>query len=429
MNYEESLDYLLERLPMFQRVGKAAIKKDLGNTLTLLKALGDPHKEFKSIHIAGTNGKGTSAHALTSVLKESGYKTGLYTSPHLKSFTERIRINGNEVSKQFVADFVTTNQVLIDQVKPSFFEVTVVMAFEYFRQEQVDIAVIETGLGGRLDSTNVIHPLLSLITMIGYDHMDLLGDTLDKIAVEKAGIIKENAPVVIGNNQQEITHVFEEVARSKGTEIHVCDDYQVIPVEKNLHHYTYNVFKKGQLLFQNLSTDITSTYFSYNIPGVLKTLELLDLGPMKIDQGAITRGFKLIKPSTGLKGRLQVIGESPMIIADISHNQPGLITLFEQLKQETKGKLHVVFGVVRDKDLAGIFPILPQEASFYWTSSNVPRSLPADELKIVAENHGIDGPAFQNVNHAIEEVRKLASKEDTIVICGSTFVVAEIDDL
>jgi len=429
MNYQESLNFLLERLPMFQRVGKAAIKKDLGNTLQLLDALGNPHREFRSIHIAGTNGKGTSAHALTSVLMAAGHKTGLYTSPHLKSFTERIRINGIEVSEQFVADFVTRNQPLIDQVKPSFFEVTVVMAFEYFRQEQVDIAVIETGLGGRLDSTNVIHPLVSLITMIGYDHMDLLGDTLDKIAAEKAGIIKEYSAVVIGNNQQDIRYVFEEEARSRKADIFFCDDYQVMPVERNLQCNTYNVYEKGELLFENLNTDITSTYFSYNIPGVLKTLELLEKKDLHIDRRAVENGFCQIKSSTGLKGRLQIIGELPLILADISHNQPGLTALFEQLKREVAGNLHIVFGVVKDKDLSGILPILPREASYYWTSSSVPRSLPANELKAIADEYGIMGPSFQNVNRAIKEALKFAKKEDTIVICGSTFVVAEIDNL
>ena len=429
MNYQESLNYLLERLPMFQRVGKAAIKKDLGNTLLLLEALGNPHKEFKSIHIAGTNGKGTSAHALTSVLMAAGYKTGLYTSPHLKSFTERIRIDGIEVSEQFVAEFVTRHQSLIDQVKPSFFEVTVVMAFEYFRQEKVHVAVIETGLGGRLDSTNVIHPLVSLITMIGYDHMDLLGDSLDKIAFEKAGIIKPGTPVVIGNNQQEIRAVFEEVATSREAEIFFCDDYQVVPVKKNLLCNTYDVFRGGELLFENLDTDITATYFGYNIPGVLKTLQLLDNGLMSINQESIAEGFSKIKASTGLKGRMQFLGEAPLIIADISHNQPGLTTLFDQLKTEVKGNLHIVFGVVRDKGLSGILPILPTTASYYWTTSSVPRSLPADELRDIAHDHGIGGQSFQNVNDAIAEALKFAAKEDTIVICGSTFVVAEIDSL
>ncbi len=429
MTYQQTLEYLYKHLPMFQRVGKAAIKKDLGNTLILLEALGNPHTEFQSIHIAGTNGKGTSAHALTSVLMAAGYKPGLYTSPHLKSFTERIRISGNEVSEQFVADFVTLHKDLIDRVKPSFFEVTVVMAFEYFRQSGVDVAVIETGLGGRLDSTNVIHPIVSLITMIGFDHMDLLGDSLVKIAGEKAGIIKENIPVVIGNNQQDIRHVFEETAQSKNAEIFFCDDYQVVPVDRNLQSNAYNVLEKGELLFEGLNTDITSTYFGYNIPGVLKTIEVLNHGSFSIHKDAIKSGFSQIKKTTGLKGRLQVLRETPLVVADISHNQPGLTALLEQIRQDLKGNLYVIFGVVRDKDLAGIFPILPREASYYWTTSSVPRSLPADELKMVAENNGIRGHAFQNVNHAIEEALKLASKEDTIVICGSTFVVAEIDDL
>ncbi len=429
MNYQESLNYLLERLPMFQRVGKAALKKDLGNTLVLLEALGNPHNHFKSIHIAGTNGKGTSAHALTSVLMAAGYKTGLYTSPHLKSFTERIRINGSEATEQFVADFVTQYQPLIDRVKPSFFEVTVVMAFEYFRQEKVDIAVIETGLGGRLDSTNVINPLVSLITMIGFDHMDLLGDTLDKIAYEKAGIIKAQVPVVVGNDQQEIRHVFEEVAGSMRAEIFFCDDYQVIPVEKSLKFNSYKVFKQEKCLFENLETDITATYFSYNLPGVFKAIELLNNNFIDIGQEAIKNGLGQIKRMTCLKGRMQVIGEKPLIIADISHNQPGLSTLFEQIQHELTGKLHVIFGVVRDKDLTGILPLLPANASFYWTTSTVPRSLPADDLRSMAKEQGVHGPAFSNVNLAIEEAKNLADKEDTIVICGSTFVVAEIDNL
>ncbi|XOV95065.1 MAG: bifunctional folylpolyglutamate synthase/dihydrofolate synthase [Bacteroidota bacterium] len=429
MNYQESLDYLLERLPMFQRIGKAAIKKDLSNTVKMLEILGNPHKQFKSIHIAGTNGKGTSAHALTSILMVAGYKTGLYTSPHLKSFTERIRINGMEVSEDFVAEFVTGYRPMIDEIQPSFFEVTVVMAFEYFRQQQVDIAIIETGLGGRLDSTNVIEPLVSLITMIGFDHMDLLGDSLDKIAFEKAGIIKPKTPVVIGNSQLDIRPVFEEVARNNGSALFVCDQYKVVSHGGNLLQTIYQVKKGENEIYGNLTTDITAQYFGLNIPGILETVEVLRHHSMTISDEDVINGFTAIKKNTRLKGRMQILGEDPIIIADISHNQPGLKTLFKQIENELKGKLFIIFGVVKDKDLASILPLLPKHAIYLWTESKVPRSMTSDELMKLANSQGMPGNAFKNVNEAIRMAKSLASKEDTILICGSTFVVAEIDDL
>ncbi len=429
MNYQESLNYLLERLPMFQRVGKAALKKDLTNTLKMLEALGNPHHRFQSIHIAGTNGKGTSAHALASVMKAAGYRTGLYTSPHLKSFTERIRIDGVEVAEDFVAEFTTKNRTLIEDIRPSFFEVTVVMAFEYFRQENVDVAVIETGLGGRLDSTNVILPVVSLITMIGYDHMDLLGDTLEKIAAEKAGIIKKNTPVVIGNNQLYIRHVFEKVAQTQNAALHTVDDYGTVLLERSFDYCRYRVMSGGKMVHEDLKTDLTAAYFGLNIPGILKTIEVLNQQGFHITAEEVRKGFETIRNSTGLKGRMQMIAQNPMVLADISHNQPGLSVLFDQINKELRGSLHVIFGVVKDKDLSGIMSVLPPQAKYYWTQSAVPRSLPAGELKTFAEGYGFSGQAFPNVNEAISVARERSGEQDFILICGSAFVVAEIDDL
>ncbi len=428
MDYQASLSYLLERLPMFQRVGKAAMKADLNNTWSLLAAMGNPQHNFKSVHIAGTNGKGTSAHAISSILVTAGYKTGLYTSPHLKSFTERIRVNGQEVQEAFIADFVTKHQQLFDQVKPSFFEVTVVMAFEYFRQQEVDVAVIETGLGGRLDSTNVINPVVSLITMIGFDHMDLLGNTLEKIASEKAGIIKKNVPVVIGNDQQDIRHVFDEVAQTKNAKIYLTDGYRLILKSKSIKYAAYEVYKHKEKL-DDFTTDITADYFALNVPGIIETVAVLRETGMNINKEDIQVGLSAIKDNTGLKGRMQMLDEQPLILVDVSHNVPGLSLLFSQVNDNLKGKLHIVFGVVRDKDLEGIFKVLPVEAYYYWTTSKVPRSLPAEQLRDKAREFGIQGDVFKNVNEAILGAKKLAGTNDIILICGSTFVVAEIDDL
>lgn len=421
MNYSESLDYLYSRLPMFQRIGAAAIKKDLTNTLRMLEALGNPHRRFKTIHVAGTNGKGTSSHALAAILQSAGYRTGLYTSPHLKSFTERIRINGAEVAADYVADFVTQHQSLIEEVNPSFFEVTVAMAFDYFASEGVDMAVIETGLGGRLDSTNVITPDVSLITMIGWDHADLLGDTLEQIAGEKAGIIKPGVPVVIGAHQPDLLPVFRRKAADCQAPLIAVDDTRVQITGAT--SYSQTVAVDGHVF----ETDITARYFARNIPGVLAVVQVLQQAGWAVAAKHVADGLQQVKTLTGLKGRWQILKERPLTVADISHNEPGLKALFQQIAVVQPRKLHLVFGVVRDKDLTKILSLLPAEAYYYFTQSGVPRSLPAVELQAVANVHGLSGAAFTNVNTALEAAWKVAHPEDLIVVCGSTFVVAEIN--
>lgn len=427
MDFQQALTYLYERLPMFQRVGAKAFKKDLTNTIRLLEGLGNPHHHFQSIHIAGTNGKGTSAHAIASILQEAGYKTGLYTSPHLRSFTERIRLNGQEVSESFMADFISTHQAMIEQINPSFFEVTVAMAFECFKVAQVDIAVIETGLGGRLDSTNVIDPLVALITMIGWDHADMLGDTLEKIAFEKAGIMKSGRPVIIGADQPDLLPVFQNRANEINASLSTASQVSVSSIEQTGLSQTFMVVEHHQ---KNVyQTDITADYFLKNVPGILDVINALIMQGFKIDQPHIQNGFSKIKSNTGLKGRWQVLSKNPLMIADVSHNEPGLKLLFEQVDQLCPGRLHLVMGVVKDKDLSKIFDLLPRLATFYLTQSSVPRSLDAKTLKVLAEGHGLKGEAFDNVNQAINMAKKNAHQDDLILICGSTFVVAEIEDL
>lgn len=428
MNYEQVLTYLYERLPMFQRQGKVAFKKDLTNTIALLEALGNPHHRFKSVHIAGTNGKGSSAHAIASILQAAGYKTGLYTSPHLKSFTERVRINGEEINQDYVASFVTRNKELIEQINPSFFEVTVALSFSYFADQQVDIAVIETGLGGRLDSTNVITPVLSLITMIGFDHADMLGDTLEKIATEKAGIIKPNIPVVIGADQPDLQHIF----RNKAAQVEAPIQFAASRVEsisESLLEQVFDIKRDQQKDLQSLKTDITARYFLKNIPGIYESIEVLNRNGFNISDEQFRIGLSQIKRTTGLKGRWQVLGQSPLTIADVSHNEPGLSVLLGQIQAHTSGSLHLIIGMVKDKDVKKVLQILPPDAHYYFTQSDVPRSLSSEDLQRMAGEAGVSGGAFKNVNLAIDEARKNAKSSDLILVCGSTFVVAEIEGL
>ncbi|MFY0600569.1 MAG: bifunctional folylpolyglutamate synthase/dihydrofolate synthase [Cyclobacteriaceae bacterium] len=430
MNYQESLDFLYSRLPMFQRVGAPALKYNLDNTIALLSALGDPHKSLKSIHIAGTNGKGSSAHSLSAILQESGLKVGLFTSPHLKSFTERARINGTPVAERYVSHFVTDFKEVIEDVNPSFFELTFGMSMLYFQEQQVDVAVIETGLGGRLDSTNVINPEVCLITSIGLDHTDLLGDTLEEIAMEKAGIIKPNTPVVIGADQPDILHVFKNKAVESNSVLHGAGGISVLPKPKKQPVALVDVVIDGDCVFSDMILDIGASYFRKNLPGVLKVVEVLrDQGWTIFDQ-AIRNGLQNVTKLSGLRGRFQVIKTSPHTIADISHNLQGLTELFSQVDKMYFSELHIVFGVVKDKSIDEILLLLSKlKAEFYFTQSSVPRSMSSLELKKLAANHMMNGEAFGDVNMAIKEASHRASAGACILICGSTFVVAEIDNL
>ncbi|MEQ8906794.1 folylpolyglutamate synthase/dihydrofolate synthase family protein [Ekhidna sp.] len=405
MTYDQTLEYLFTRLPMYQRVGKAAFKKDLTNTLKLLENLKNPHKKFKSVHVAGTNGKGTSAHGIAAIMQTAGYKTGLYTSPHLKNFTERIRINGKEVSPEFVIEFVKKVIPVIEEINPSFFEITVAMAFEYFATQKVDIAIIETGLGGRLDSTNVITPEVCLITNIGYDHMDMLGDTLEKIAAEKAGIIKKHVPVVIGETLPETAPVFEQIAENN----------EAVLIKAGISNWKPKV--------------LVPAYLLKNMGGIESVIHELIRQGWDITEKHISDGVEKINELTGLKGRLQVLGESPLQIADVSHNVDGLKSLFDQINQLKKGQLHLIFGSVKEKALKPIFDLFPKETKLYWTQSSVPRALSVEELAIQGVMHGMEGECYQNVNEAIDAAKEKARPEDLILITGSTFVVAEVDEL
>lgn len=424
MHYHQALQFLYERLPMFQRIGPAALKPDLTNTIKLLNAVGNPQHSFKSVHIAGTNGKGSSAHSIASVLQEAGYKTGLYTSPHLKEFTERIKISGQEIERDAVIRFVEQYQQAIIDISPSFFEVTVAMAFSYFAEEKVDIAIIETGLGGRLDSTNVINPIVSLITMIGKDHSSILGDTLAKIAFEKAGIIKPERPVVIGADQPELLPIFAKKAEELESPFYTCLHLSVKPLhEKNNFSLTGSMYEGAY------EAGIYAAYYLKNVPGIIKTLEIIKNEGFQIRKQDVFNGLMKVVSNTGLKGRWQILSENPLTVIDISHNEPGIIELFKQVEKINFNKLHLIIGMVSDKDVQAVLKLLPKDAEYYFTQSSVPRSLPADQLQFLAKEVGLEGGKFNNVNEALKEAKKNADVADFILVCGSTFVVAEIDEL
>ena len=424
MTYPETLNYLYQNLPMFQRVGAVAFKSDLTNTLALCSALGNPQHKFKSIHIAGTNGKGSTSHMLASVLQVAGYKTGLYTSPHLKEFTERIRINGQEIDKEFVVDFVERIKPLIKEIQPSFFEITVVMAFEYFAHQHVDVAVIEVGLGGRLDSTNIITPVLSLITNISWDHMDLLGDTLDKIAAEKAGIIKPEVPVIISERQPEIEQVFLLKAKECHCSITFATDLFKVTSE-SIGFYAVDHNNQRQWL----TLDLMGRYQAKNIAGVLASIEELRRIGFKISDEHVVHGLKHVMSRTGLRGRWQTIGEYPLIICDTGHNEGGIREIVQQLTETKYHHLHMVLGMVKDKDISQVLNLLPKDATYYFCEASIPRALPADELRLKAADFGLRGRVVKNVNEAIQAAKEKSSPDDFIFVGGSTFVVAEVENL
>lgn len=409
---------------MFQRLGGAAYRKDLINTIKLCEALGNPQNSFKSIHVAGTNGKGSTSHMLASVLQSAGYKTGLYTSPHLKSFTERIRINGEEVREQFVVDFVNTINPLITELNPSFFEITVAMAFQYFEKEKVDIAVIEVGMGGRLDSTNVITPELSVITNIGYDHAEFLGDTLELIAKEKAGIIKKNIPVVISERQLGIEKVFESFAREANSTLYFGDHYKAIQ-----SNHSYSLYRGNEFLFEDVKIPLLGNYQTKNIPGVMMALEILSAKGFTINSNNILHGLENVIAQTNLKGRWQILAEKPLMICDTGHNEDGIKMVVEQLRKTPHKKLYVVMGVVKDKAIEAILKLWPKEAAYYFCEATIPRALDANILHEKAKAIGLKGEVVKDVNAAIAKAKASANSEDLIFIGGSTFVVAEIENL
>jgi dihydrofolate synthase/folylpolyglutamate synthase len=427
--YQEAVQFLYESLPMFQRVGASAYKNDLTNTVKLCEILGNPETKFRSIHVAGTNGKGSTSHMLASVLQSSGNKVGLYTSPHLKAFTERIRINGEEVSEQYVVNFVNRIQHAIQEIKPSFFEITVAMAFDYFAQEKVDVAVIEVGLGGRLDSTNVITPLASVITNISFDHKDLLGDTLQKIAFEKAGIIKKSIPVIISERQPEVSDVFNSRADELNAPILFASDFYTARKVLTPESTYYNIFHKGQEHLPALKLPLLGNYQTKNLPGVLQTLDVIKSQKFNVTIESLRHGLENVTSQTGIKGRWQKLQEKPLVICDTGHNIDGMREVVNQIYQQAVDKVHFVIGVVKDKDVSQILSILPKDANYYFCKAKIPRAMDAHLLQQSAKAFNLKGEVVEDVNQAIEKAMLMAKKNDMIFIGGSTFVVAEIENL
>lgn len=427
MNYQETVEFLYSKLPMFSRQGTAAYKKDLHNTIALLESLDHPERKFKSVHIAGTNGKGSSSHLLAAIFQSAGYKTGLYTSPHLYDFRERIKINGDMVSEDFVIDFVQTCLPTIENIEPSFFEVTVAMAFAWFAKQQVDIAIIEVGLGGRLDSTNVITPEISVITQIGKDHMNMLGNTLSAIAFEKAGIIKQGVPVVIGEIHPETKPVFEEQAQLKQASLLFAEDYLPI-IDIKQHSNSLDVtFKHSFLQPTTYTCDLPGWYQARNMRTVLTTTHILRELGWNLHEEAVRTGLSNSKSINGLMGRWEVLQSKPTVIADVGHNEDGIKVILEQLSKSTYKHLHIVFGMAKDKEIENVLQLLPKHATYYFTQASIPRALDAHVLREMAINHKLEGTTILSVNQALTTAMQQASKDDLILVCGSIFIVAEID--
>lgn len=428
-DFQETVRFLYDHLPMFQRIGAPALRLDLANTLALCKLLDNPHLKFKSIHVGGTNGKGSTSHMLASILQSAGYKTGLYTSPHLKSFTERIRIDGTEIEEEAVVNFVNRIYPHIEIIRPSFFEITVAMAFEYFAQQKVDIAVIEVGLGGRLDSTNVINPEVSVITNIGWDHMDLLGETLPAIAAEKAGIIKVGIPVVISERQDEVVSVFEEKANTQKAKLYFADNLFAVQPSRVNGQELINISQNGSIVYDDIQLPLKGAYQQKNVLGVIQTVHVLREKGWNISDESLRAGIASVLTQTGLKGRWQQIGVNPTVICDTGHNLDGIKIVLQQLKVQQYDKLFFVFGMVKGKDVSSILKLLPKEAQYFFCQAKIPRALDAESLMIQAKEHGLNGEVVNDVNDAIARARQVAAINDLIFVGGSTYVVAEIDNL
>jgi dihydrofolate synthase / folylpolyglutamate synthase len=430
LDYEETVEYLFSRLPMFQRIGPAAYKDNLDNAIRLDNSYKNPHQKFKTVHVGGTNGKGSVSHMLSAIFQASGYKTGLYTSPHLKDFRERIRINGELIPTRevirWVEEYKMNNELW--NIEPSFFELTVAMAFDYFARQQVDIAIVEVGLGGRLDSTNIITPELSIITNIGLDHTALLGDTLQKIAREKAGIIKAGIPVVIGTTQPETEGVFSEAAALKLAPLFFADqEYSIsYALSEREGNPLIAVDKEGERIFSRMKLDLEGLYQQRNLPAVLKSVQLLQQMGWNIPEESLLRGLANTKKMTGLQGRWQVLGYHPLIVCDTAHNAEGITEVVKQIRQIPFEKLHMVFGMVSDKDPVKILSLLPQEAEYYFTRADIPRAMNEKELARIAAGFGLTGNAFPLVERAFATACRNAGRNDMVFVGGSTFVVAEI---
>ncbi len=430
MNYQQTLDYMLAQLPMFHRIGAAAYKADLGNTLELCELTNYPYRFYPTIHIAGTNGKGSVSHFLSSILQEGGKKVGLYTSPHLRDFRERIKINGEMIPKKYVTDFVEKYKDDFARIHPSFFEMNVALAFSYFADEKVDIAIIETGLGGRLDSTNVINPIVSVITNISYDHMQFLGDTLAKIAFEKAGIIKPQVPVVIGQSHDETQPVFRRQAAEMHAEIYFADEH--IALQNMSYTLDQRPLLSGKIIADNntyiekLDSPLAGSYQPFNIVTTIQTAILLEEMGWPTNREIVKRGIEKVVENTGFSGRWQMLKRNPLTICDIGHNVDGIKEVVKQINCTPHHHLHFVFGVVSDKDISGMLKLLPKEATYYFCKAGLPRALDAHTLKDMASEIGLMGEVYASVAEAKEAASRNAKEDDLVFIGGSAFVVAEI---
>ncbi len=428
--YKATLDYLFAALPMFHRIGPAAYKADLDNTYAIAKLLKNPENAFPAIHVAGTNGKGSTSHMMAAILQRAGYKTGLYTSPHLKDFRERIRVNGAMIPEADVISFVEDHKIEFEKINPSFFEWTVGLAFDHFRKEQVDIAVVEVGLGGRLDSTNIVNPKLCIITSIGMDHANLLGDTLQLIAAEKAGIMKKNVPVVISEKQAEVEQVFREVAKQKNAVLHFATDSLNVSWkgwDEAGHKANYDLHSnRNELIFENIELDLPGMYQARNLPGVFKAVELLNEMGMAISDECLREALTNVSGSTGLRGRWECISKTPRVYADTGHNEDGIREILRMLMHTPHAKLHWVFGMMADKDAAKILKLLPEDARYYFCAPDLPRALGATILQEKATEFGLSGKAYLSIPEALQAATEAAGHDDLVLVGGSTFVVAEV---
>ncbi len=427
MNYDQAIDYIFSHLPMFTRIGAAAYKADLSRTIALCEATGNPYHFFKSIHVGGTNGKGSVSSFLASVFMEHGYKTGLFTSPHLRDFRERIKVNGQMISHAFVADFITRYRPLFDQLEPSFFEMSFALAAEYFKECRVDLAIIEVGMGGRLDSTNVITPEISVITNIGNDHKQFLGDTLPHIAFEKAGIIKPGIPALVGEHQPETDCVFSEQSALRGAPLYFAEDLFAVEDCRDDGLFL-ELLCQNQASGQRLKvkSQLRGIYQQKNIITTLGALEVLKGRGFDLNEKKMMEGFSRVVENTGLLGRWQVLRKQPLVVADIAHNEPGIRILMEQVKKQSYHRLHIVLGMVADKDSAHVMPLLPADAVYYFCRPNIPRGKDSSLLAEEAGQYGLEGQIYSSVQEAMQAALLKAQPNDMVLISGSAFVVAEV---
>jgi dihydrofolate synthase/folylpolyglutamate synthase len=428
MTYDETIHYLLSKLPMYSRIGDAAFKKDLTNIQKLCTYLNDPYKNFKSIHIAGTNGKGSVSHMLAAVLQRAGYKTGLYTSPHLKDFRERIKVNGEMIDEEFVIQFTERIRPVMEEIEPSFFEITVAMAFDFFSRQKVEVAVVETGLGGRFDSTNIITPELGVITNIGWDHMNILGDSLDKIAFEKAGIIKNNIPVVVGEVLPETEKVFKQVAEEKKSSLAIASEQRhAINWYWKKHELIVEVTQPHRNDHQLYHLDLPGIYQTKNLLTVLEVCAQLQQNGWTIEEEVIKTALAQTKKLTGLHGRWEIIQAHPLVVLDVAHNEDGIKMLMEQVEVTEHDHLHIVLGLVKEKDAEKILSLFPKLAHYYFTQANIPRALDKETLQTQAKKFDLNGEIYPDVNAAIIAAKRKALKEDLILVCGSIFLIGEVN--